>query len=263
MGAVAADMMSECETFRSGCDESWFSAAEPVHTVLVAPFYIDQHEVTNLAFLDYLNDADTNVEDCAGQPCLVLEQTEIQSADTGGYQVDPELALNPVGGVSWFGAAAYCEWRGSRLPTEAEWEKAALWNPTTETSSLYTWGDEFDGTRVNFCDVNCEEPQANADFDDGFAEVAPVGSILGGVSSFGAYDMAGNLWEWVSDWFGETYYTDTPTNNPSGPEEGTSKVVRGGSWFDTGNFTSGRIRFPSEPANADRTIGFRCVSSGQ
>ncbi len=261
MGAAAGDIFAECNTFRPGCDAAWFSASEPAHTLLLAPYYIDQYEVTNLEYLAFLNGAGTDVSGCGDLPCIDEEQTELQTADAGGYQIAPEQATHPVAGVTWFGAAAYCEWRGARLPTEAEWEKVALWNPTTESNTRYPWGDVFDGTLVNFCDVNCDAPQANADYDDGFAVVAPVGSYPDGRSPFGAYDMAGNVWEWVADWFGETYYADSATANPLGPDEGTERVVRGGSWFDTGNFTSGLIRFPSAPENADKTIGFRCATS--
>lgn len=263
MGAAAADMLAECETFRAGCNRDWFTASEPAHTVLVAPFYMDQHEVTNVAYLDFLNAKGTEIEDCSGQACLVLENSELQQSDEGGFQIDPAAATNPVTGVTWFGAAEFCEWRDSRLPTEAEWEKAALWNPATEAGTFYPWGDEFDGTQVNFCDVQCTEPQANPDFDDGFATLAPVGSFPGGASPTGVLDMAGNVWEWVADWFSESYYNESATSNPTGPDEGTDRVVRGGSYFDTGNFTSGRIRFPSEPGNSDRTIGFRCAASIQ
>lgn len=260
MGAGAAEILAECALFRPGCDASWFAASEPAHTVLVAPFYIDQFEVTNLDYLGFLSSQTADAALCGEAGCINPEQSQLQPADSGAYQISPELATHPVAGVSWFGATAYCGWRNARLPTEAEWEKAASWNATTETKAIYPWGDEFEGTRVNFCDVNCDAPQANADWDDGFAESAPVGSLPKNRSVSGAYDMAGNLWEWVADWYGEAYYGESATANPTGPVEGTEKVVRGGSWFDTGNFTSGLIRFPSAPENSDKTIGFRCAS---
>lgn len=261
MGADAGDMLAECEAFRSGCEAAWFSASEPAHMVLLAPFYIDQREVTNLAFLEFLNDAEASASTCTDVPCLDTNQSQLDDANAGGYQIEPELVSHPVAGVTWAGAAAYCIWRGARLPTEAEWEKAALWDSESATGGVYPWGTAFDGTRVNFCDVNCDAPQANPDYNDGFAETAPVGSLPAGRSPAGADDMAGNVWEWVADWYSETYYAESAAANPQGPAAGSEKVVRGGSYFDTGNFTSGFIRFPSPPENADATIGFRCALS--
>lgn len=260
MGAAAADMLAECETFRPGCEAAWFAASEPAHSVLISPFYIDQLEVTNVAYLTFLNDPD-GAAHCAEHACIDVDQSQLESVDSGPYQIAPELANHPVAGVTWFGADAYCTWRDGRLPTEAEWEKAALWNTDEDSGAAYPWGPDFDGTRVNFCDVNCDAPQANPDYDDGFAEAAPVGSLPDGRSPSGAYDMAGNVWEWVADWYADWYYASSATTDPQGPAEGDEKVVRGGSYFDTGNFTSGFIRFPSAPDNADRTIGFRCAAT--
>ena len=124
----------------------------------------------------------------------------------------------------------------------------------------YPWGDVFDGRLVNSCDLSCDEPQANATFDDGYPDAGPVASFPEGRSAFGLYDMAGNVWEWGSDWYDPGYYQLSAEANPTGPQDGKDKVVRGGSWFDTGNFTAVAIRFPSAPANADGTIGFRCAA---
>lgn len=260
-GANSGELLEECSAFRPGCQAAWFSASEPAYTVVVSPFYIDEHEVTNLSFVTFLNNAEDSTTLCGGQPCLDLEQSAITETAETGFQIEADLADHPVTGVTWFGAAAYCEARGARLPTESEWEKAALWDPVSELKTRYPWGDVFDGTLVNFCDAACEEEQRNEEFDDGFAGTAPVASYEAGRSPIGAYDMAGNVWEWVSDWYDADAYSAVDRDNPTGPAEGTEKVVRGGSWFDTGNFTSGLIRFPSPPENADATIGFRCAAS--
>lgn len=258
MGATAASLTEECAAFREGCQEEWFAASEPVHTVLLGRYYIDMHEVTNAAFATFLNEIGPNPT-CNGQACLDADQSQI-SLQNGSY-VSPEGGIaNPATGVTWYGATAFCAWRGARLPTEAEWEKAAAWEPQRATASRYAWGDEFDGTAVNFCDASCAEPQANVDFDDGFAELAPVASFAYGRSSAGLYDMGGNVWEWVADWFAPNYYTESPGVSPKGPETGEERVVRGGSWFDTANFMAAAIRFPSAPTNADGTIGFRCAA---
>ncbi len=257
MGATAESLVQECSLFREGCAPEWFAGSEPVHPVLLGRYYIDAHEITNEAYAGFMNDiGDGN--SCLEHDCLEVTQSEIQVQD-GIYTVADDAAQNPVAGVSWYGAAAYCEWRDARLPTEAEWEKAAAWDESGAVARRYPWGDEFDGSRANFCDASCAEPQAHTDLDDGFPIVAPVMSFTAGRSAFGTYDMAGNVWEWVVDWFDTNYYAQSPDADPPGPESGEDKVVRGGSWFDTGNFTAAAIRFPSNPENADRTIGFRCA----
>lgn len=255
MGATAESLNEECNLFRDGCQADWFSASEPVHTILMGRYYIDTHEVTNEAYAAFLNET---VANCGGEACIDPEHSQITLAgDT--YSAASDIALFPAAGVTWFGAAAYCEWRDARLPTEAEWEKAAAWDDQNSLSRRYPWGDEFDGQLLNFCDASCEEQQANSEFTDGYALAAPVSSFMGGRSAAGLFDMAGNVWEWVADWYDPTYYTNSPESDPQGPDEGDQKVVRGGSWFDTGNFTASAIRFPSLPDNADRTIGFRCA----
>lgn len=257
MGASADSLTSECDTFREGCQKDWFLASEPVHTVLLSRYYIDVHEVTNEAYVAFMNE--TGGSPCLDVPCLDGEQSRV-SFQGGTYAVTEEFSSEPVSGVTWFGASAYCVWRGARLPTEAEWEKAAAWDNDGGSSYRYPWGNDFDGELVNFCDASCDAPQANADFNDGFAEIAPVASLENGRSPEGLYDMAGNLWEWVVDWYALNYYAQSAKSNPSGPADGQEKVVRGGSWYDTGNFTASAIRFPSAPDNADKTIGFRCAA---
>ena len=256
MGAAAESLNKECTLFRDGCQADWFSASEPVHTILLGRYYIDIHEVTNEAYAAFLNEAGAN---CGGEPCIDSEHSQITLAGNT-YSADSNIALLPAAGVTWYGAAAYCEWREARLPSEAEWEKAAAWDDENSLSRQYPWGDEFDGHWLNFCDASCEEQQANSEFNDGYAKAAPVASFMEGQSAAGLFDMAGNVWEWVADWYDPTYYTNSPESDPQGPDQGDQKVVRGGSWFDTGNFTASAIRFPSVPDNADRTIGFRCAA---
>lgn len=257
MGAPASELVSDCSLFREGCLEEWFAASEPVHPVWVDSYYIDAHEVTNKAFVDFLNDSDPEPV-CLDQTCIDAEESHIDMAD-GLYQYAEEFAEHPATGVTWYGAAAYCTWRGGRLPTEAEWEKAAAWDVESSVAYRYPWGNRFEGANVNFCDATCDAPHRNADYDDGYAETAPVASYADNLSPSGMYDMAGNVWEWVSDWYDPTYYAFSSVSNPIGPETGENKVVRGGSWYDTGNFTASAIRFPSAPDNTDKTIGFRCA----
>ncbi len=259
MGAVQEQLLAECELFRPSCDDAWFAASAPPHTVTLAPFYMDIVEVSNAAYLAFLNTLENPTTDCDAELCLTLEDSRFIRGEDGRFSVDPEFADHPVTGVTWFGADAYCAWRDARLPTEAEWEMAAAWNPETETHSLYPWGDVFDGSAVNTCDANCKQPQADASSDDGATATAPVGSYENGRSPSGLYDMAGNVWEWVHDWYAEDFYAQSPAENPIGPETADTRVVRGGSWFDTGNFTSTVIRFPAPPHESGDAIGFRCA----
>jgi formylglycine-generating enzyme required for sulfatase activity len=260
MGSEAEAMLAECNQFRTGCELSWFTASEPVHTVQLDPFSIDLYEVTNEAFLEFVNELESIEAACDGEDCIVLQDSQIRLNGDERYTVDEELLDHPVAGATWYGANAFCEWRDARLPTEAEWELAAGLDFETGEKRQYPWGNEFDGNITNFCDVNCQEQQANNDFDDGYTNTAPVGSYEEGRSSAGLYDVAGNLWEWINDWYDPDYYANSPEAIPRGPLAGDNKVVRGGSWFDTGNFTSTSVRFPAPPDESGDSIGFRCAS---
>jgi formylglycine-generating enzyme required for sulfatase activity/LysM repeat protein len=259
MGALASKSLEECNKFREGCEEAWFSSSEPIHLVQIDPFYVDVYEVTNEDYLRFLNDLGEVDAACDDQQCFNASDSQIVSDGEGQFSLDEAFLNHPVTGPTWYGASAFCEWRGSRLPTEAEWEMAASWDNESSTKFQYPWGGEFDGSIVNFCDVNCDQPQANSEYDDGYAMTAPVGSYENGRSPAGAYDMAGNIWEWTNDWYDSDYYGQSPDANPTGAESGEDKVVRGGSWFDTGNFAATAIRFPAPPIESGDSIGFRCV----
>jgi formylglycine-generating enzyme required for sulfatase activity len=228
-------------SFRMGRLWSWDARA---HTVVLESFWIDQTEVTNAHY---------------GQ-CVTVGACSPPTACTWGEPTyeDAAKADHPVVCVTWQDARAYCEWAGGRLPTEAEWEYAAR----GPDSSVYPWGDEFDGERLNSCDVNCpHEDQKSTAYDDGQAQTAPVGSYPGGASWCGALDMAGNVWEWVADW--HRPYPFTRQTNPTGPESGSERLIRGGSWFDDNKYGFLRAdnRHPFEPRAANDVIGFRCVVS--
>ena len=158
--------------------------------------------------------------------------------------------------TSWEDAKTYCEWRDARLPSEAEWEKAAR---SGLAGKLYPWGDTFEGTLVNFCDKNCPFSHANTDFDDGYADTAPVGSYA--PNDYGLYDMAGNVCEWVNDWYDSDYYLDSPAENPTGPVSGDYRVLRGDSWNDNGSYVRVAYRYNYGPIDRYNDIGFRCVAS--
>ena len=113
--------------------------------------------------------------------------------------------------VNWEQARAFCEWRGARLPSEAEWERAAGFDPDRGVKTLYPWGDEFAGDLLNYCDASCSAEHLDTSFDDGYRDVAPVGSYPEGRSLVGAYDMLGNVAEWTNDWYDRNYYSDAST----------------------------------------------------
>jgi formylglycine-generating enzyme required for sulfatase activity len=203
---------TEQELEALGFDPDDFRDEFPQHEVYLDAYWIDQTEVTNAMFAAFLNERGNQVEN--GNTWLQADSEALRIHQQGGVWVtDPGYENHPVLGVRWYGAQAYCEWAGRRLPTEAEWEKAAR---GTE-GQIYPWGNG--------------SPSCNlANYRGCTGETAEVGSYPGGMSPSGALDMAGNVVEWVSDRYGETYYSSSPTNNPQGPTSGYMRVMRGGSW---------------------------------
>ena len=238
--------------------------ARPVHRVALDPFWIDLTEVTNAMFATFLNELGNQtqegvswLEPGAGHRGIVyghIKENEGVFVPQAGYEDYPVIE------VSWYGAAAYCAWAGGRLPTEAEWAYAAR----GPQAAAYPWGDRFEGWRANYCDVNCTYAWRDPTWDDGAGQWTAVGRYPSGASWCGALDMAGNVWEWVSDWWSEAYYAHSPAGNPPGPESGTLHVARGASWFDEGR-DSELWRRKGLTASSSRMhwVGFRCVVPAQ
>ncbi|MBI4730824.1 MAG: SUMF1/EgtB/PvdO family nonheme iron enzyme [Chloroflexi bacterium] len=211
-----------------------YSDEKPVHMVNLSAFWVDQTEVTNGMY------ALCVVAGVCTQP---LRKSSNLIDYYYGFE---EYTDYPVIFISWQDASNYCAWAGRRLPTEAEWEKAAR---GTDGRS-YPWGSTLP-----------DETLAN--FDHNLDDVTRVGSYLTGASPYGALDLAGNVSEWTADWYGEEYYASSPESNPPGPETGERRVVRGGSWTgnDRGVWSFHRsIRLPDSPAF---DIGFRCVTDAR
>jgi formylglycine-generating enzyme required for sulfatase activity len=223
----------------SGADDE-----KPVHKVTLDDYYIDLYEVTNARYAVCVN---VGVCSSPGSD---------SSYSKNSYYNNPDFASYPVTYVNWNQAKTYCEWRGCRLPSEAEWEKAAR----GEDARQYPWGDDIDGSRTNFCDLNCPLDYAERDINDGFADTAPVGSYPRGASPYGALDMAGNVWEWVADWYADKY-EESPEYAPPGPAGGQYRVLRGGAWSGDRDVLRSANRNGVDPDVKYSVIGFRCAHS--
>ena len=250
--------------------ESGDDDEKPVHTVTLDAFWIDRYEVTNAQYVQFLNEVGGHLDQCREERCIGTKEEDEDShilLESGQYTVESGYEDHPVIEVTWYGAKAYCEWRGwnapeqVRLPTEAEWEKAASWDPATGAKRVYPWGNEWDGSKLNFCDVNCEFDWKDESVDDGYARTAPVGSYAAGKSFYGAYDMAGNVWEWVADWYGSDYYSRSPSSNPQGPGSRGSRVLRGGAWYDDQRSVRAADRIDDDPGHMHDRVGVRCAAS--
>jgi formylglycine-generating enzyme required for sulfatase activity len=241
-----------CIAYYDDCELEWFEDESPRHTVSVDSFWMDRTEITNRQFAAFLNQMSNRRE--GGMLWLDEEHGQIEQID-GTYQPRSGYGDHPVVEVTWYGASAYCRWVGGRLPTEAEWEYAAR----GEERPLFPWGDQFDGERLNCCDVNCELEWADKVIDDGYSQTAPVGSYPEGESWSGMQDMAGNVYEWVSDWYAKDYYEHSPEHNPAGPSNGKERVLRGGSWHLSPVSARSANRLEMDPQVTHDRWGFRCV----
>ncbi len=228
LGSVRGDMvLIQAGEFEMGSNTG-ASDEKPLHRVYLDAYAIDRYEVTNEQYRQCVE-----AEMC--QPPRNIQHYE-----------DPQYARHPVVYVNWPRGSAYCTWAGRRLPTEAEWEKAARGGD----GRRYPWGSEWDSNKANVLGDT-----------DGFHGTAPVGSFEAGRSPYGAYDMAGNVWEWVEDWHDAKYYQQSPDRNPKGPSQGRFKVLRGGSWRHTPKFARAAERLKHNPKHLHDNRGFRCAKT--
>jgi len=228
--------------------EPYFWGAEaPKHTVYLDAFWIYGTEVTNSMYRLCVEDGDCKA------PQKIFSHTHER------YFNNPEFDGYPVIYITYDDAQVYCEWVGARLPSEAEWEKAAR----GEAGLLFPWGnDELQNNLANFCDEGCPGHSMEVTelgFNDGYRDVAPVGSYPAGASPFGALDMAGNVLEWVADWYAVDYYSYSPQINPKGPESGTRHIIRGGSWWGTRDGLRPAARASKSQNFSSDKVGFRCA----
>ena len=248
MGSNLDEVMPFCPGWDQGrqCIADNYIGEAGVHTVVLDTYYIDQYEVTNQAYTQCVMSGN----------CQVPADISLGTQDY--YYGNPKFANYPVVHVTWNDAVKFCNWRGGRLPTEAEWEKAARGTD----QRFFPWGNGYSSTKANLCDINCTAQQTNKDLNDGYPYTSPVGIFTDAQSPYGAYDMAGNVWEWVIDWYDEGYYSTqlAGSENPRGPDSGDGRVVRGGSWVSNIFNARTTLRLNYQPDQQAFHIGFRCVS---
>jgi formylglycine-generating enzyme required for sulfatase activity len=204
---------------------------KPAHKVQISAFFMDKYEVTVKQYAAFLQ------ESGGDRPAewKTMNKTANQN--------------RPVMGVDWAEAARYCKWAGKRLPTEAEWEKAARGTD----GRLYPWGnDPPTPLHANYGKKEWNNHEA----------LVPVGTLEAGKSPYGIYDMAGNVWEWVSDWYDNDYYKNSPSDSPAGPPTGGFKVIRGGSWNTSARNLRAADRYFDPPSFRSQYVpGFRCAKT--
>lgn len=265
MGSAPADIeaaVSLCLALQSDCEHSRFADETPAHEVYVDAFWLGRTEVTNSQFLRFVEaNGYTTRRYWSDESWHWLEEAGVT---TPARWDDPlhNHPLQPVAGISWYEAVAFTNWLTQesgleiRLPTEAEWEKAARGDTG---SRLFPWGNEWDPGKANYCDSMCDE-QKDTENSDGYAVAAPVGRFRLGDSPYGFQDMAGNAWEWTLDVFNSGYYAESPTYNPTGPEGGAARSMRGGSWRDVPRSLRAANRGSNLPDSRSSNLGFRLLA---
>ncbi|MBZ0306100.1 MAG: formylglycine-generating enzyme family protein, partial [Anaerolineae bacterium] len=234
------------------------SDEQPQHEVcLTEGYWIDQYEVTNAAYQVFMEDGGYENPDWWSEAGWQWKEENNISSPLCFENENLNAPQQPVVCVTWYEAEAYAHWREGSLPTEAQWAYAARGTD----GRIYPWGNEWDGTRLNFCDKNCGYDYRDESYDDGYVYTEPVGSYEAGKSWVGAYDLAGNVWEWAADRYSADYYAGSPRENPAGPESGNTRVIRGGSWYANQDDSRVSARDDFNPLYRYNFVGFRVVSA--
>jgi formylglycine-generating enzyme required for sulfatase activity len=211
---------------------------KPRHEVYLDAYWIDQTEVSNGMYLMCVESG------------VCSEPLEKTSLTRGFYFGNLDYQNYPVINVNWYQATQYCRWAGRRLPTEAEWEKAAT--PIVE-DALFPWGNRLDCSLVNYFQFG----------NKCGGDTLPVDRYADSASFYGVMSLVGNVWEWVSDWYDANYYENSPYENPMGPDEGSYTVVRGGAFNYDGKLVRITNRGLAAPANSKYNGGFRCAMDAE
>ncbi len=242
----------------------------PAHRVVLDSFYIDEHEVTNAQYAEFADATGyvTESERLGWSGVFDPQQNGWTKGDGADWRHPhgpgssyAEMQAFPVVHLSWQDADQYCEWRGARLPTEAEFEYAARGGLAGAT---YAWGNELtpDGVyRANLWQGIFPEEDRTL---DGYGSHGPVKKFP--PNGYGLYDMTGNVWEWVHDWYAPDYFANSPGKNPRGPRTGIQKIQRGGSWLCSENYCQGyrvAARMMTEPDSGLNNLGFRCAGAAE
>ena len=227
------------------CPDLSFRSELPAHTVTVDGFWIGKYEVTNAQYRRFIEAGGYKNQkywsDEGWQQIQGTQRTKPSYWEEKRWNGDNY----PVVGVWYYEAEAFARWAGMRLPTEAEWEKAARGTD----GRLWPWGSDWDNSRANTL--------------ESISNTKPVGSCPTGASPYGVLDMAGNAWEWCSDWYAPDYYKASPTTNPTGPSSGTVRAMRGGSFFISKEAARCSVRSNSRPDYtffSANQVGFRVVA---